>query len=121
MADFFNKKRFDSQMRRLAAGYKKRYGDLLDGYDVEAEIAESDEYREKLRAFVIDALPLIKSAEQQENTKILVEGANALMLDLDWGTYPYVWPLSPFPPTARSFRHVSSILEYVRKHNPNLP
>jgi adenylosuccinate synthase len=26
----------------------------------------------------------------QENKKILVEGANALMLDLDFGTYPYV-------------------------------
>lgn len=27
---------------------------------------------------------------QKKNARILVEGANALMLDLDYGTYPYV-------------------------------
>lgn len=27
---------------------------------------------------------------QEANRKILVEGANAIMLDLDYGTYPYV-------------------------------
>ena len=29
-------------------------------------------------------------AQKQEDVKILVEGANALMLDIDYGTYPYV-------------------------------
>jgi adenylosuccinate synthase len=32
---------------------------------------------------------LIQSA-QQASTPILIEGANALMLDIDYGTYPYV-------------------------------
>jgi adenylosuccinate synthase len=36
-----------------------------------------------------DAISFISSAEQK-NTKILVEGANAIMLDIDHGTYPYV-------------------------------
>ena len=27
---------------------------------------------------------------QKQNARILVEGANALMLDIDYGTYPYV-------------------------------
>lgn len=30
------------------------------------------------------------SKAQAENKRILVEGANALMLDIDYGTYPYV-------------------------------
>lgn len=38
---------------------------------------------------MVDAVPLIADAEAQ-NKRILVEGANALMLDLDFGSYPYV-------------------------------
>ena len=46
-------------------------------------------YRAQLAEYVVDAVPLIASA-QESNSKILVEGANAIMLDLDYGTYPYV-------------------------------
>lgn len=45
-------------------------------------------YREKLQSFVVDSVPLIADAEKK-STKILVEGANALMLDIDHGTYPF--------------------------------
>ena len=38
---------------------------------------------------MVDAVPLIASAEAS-NSRILIEGANALMLDLDFGSYPYV-------------------------------
>lgn len=31
---------------------------------------------------------------QKKNQPILIEGANALMLDLDFGTYPYVTSVS---------------------------
>jgi adenylosuccinate synthase len=58
-------------------------------YDVEDEIARFREYRPKLAKFAIDAVPFMQSA-QENNMNILVEGANALMLDLDVGTYPYV-------------------------------
>ena len=37
----------------------------------------------------MDAVELMHDA-QQKDTNILVEGANALMLDIDYGTYPYV-------------------------------
>lgn len=47
------------------------------------------EYRTTLAPYVVDQVPLIRSA-QESNTPILVEGANALMLDIDYGTYPYV-------------------------------
>jgi len=46
-------------------------------------------YRSLLRPFVIDQVPLIAHHERK-HSPILVEGANALMLDLDYGTYPYV-------------------------------
>lgn len=43
----------------------------------------------RLRMFVVDAVSWIHS-RLQANKLILVEGANALMLDLDYGTYPFV-------------------------------
>lgn len=49
----------------------------------------SQDYAEKLRPYVIDQVPLLKSAKAQ-NANILVEGANALMLDIDAGSYPFV-------------------------------
>jgi adenylosuccinate synthase len=84
----FNEELFEEKVRSLAAGFKKRYGDLLQ-YDPEEEIARFKTYRGELAPLVIDQLPLLISA-QKANTPILIEGANAIMLDIDAGTYPYV-------------------------------
>ncbi|KAF9898689.1 phosphoribosylaminoimidazole carboxylase ade2, partial [Lobosporangium transversale] len=46
-------------------------------------------YAEKLKPYVIDSVYYLNKAIKDKK-KVLVEGANALMLDLDWGTYPYV-------------------------------
>jgi adenylosuccinate synthase len=47
------------------------------------------ELAERLRPYVIDTLTYIHKAID-EKKRVLVEGANALMLDLDFGTYPFV-------------------------------
>ena len=107
--ELFNWPEFEKRFRALAYGYKKRFGDLLE-YDEEEELGRykvrttdsvtphvlatasnfhMKEYAEKLRLFVIDAVVFMADA-QKKNAKILVEGANALMLDIDYGTYPYV-------------------------------
>ena len=57
--------------------------------DAEDEIKRFDEYRERLQPYVVDQVPLIESAVKGD-VKMLVEGANALMLDIDNGTYPFV-------------------------------
>ncbi|TQV98543.1 Adenylosuccinate synthetase [Cordyceps javanica] len=88
LVEVFNAELFELKLRRLASGYAKRYGDLLR-YDVEDEIARFREYRPKLAKSAIDAVPFMQSP-QENNMNILVEGANALMLDLDVGSYPYV-------------------------------
>ena len=110
IADIFNQESFETKVRRLAAAFQKRYGELLK-YDVEKEIAEFRQYREKLPPYVIDQVPMLQSAKSN-GLEILVEGANALMLDigmsygmgwtrkqrktpllnkcLDCGTYPFV-------------------------------
>ena len=88
VGEIFDKAHMDRKLRTMAAAYQKRYGDLLK-YDVEAEIKRFDEYRPRLAEYVIDQVPLIQSAERA-GTPMLVEGANALLLDIDWGTYPMV-------------------------------
>jgi len=44
---------------------------------------------QKLRPFVIDSVTYMHKAISS-GKRVLVEGANALMLDLDFGTYPFV-------------------------------
>ncbi|KAL2156349.1 hypothetical protein VTH82DRAFT_1094 [Thermothelomyces myriococcoides] len=86
--EIFDQETFERKLRRLADGYKKRFGDLLE-YDVEEEIARFREYRGKLAEYVVDAVNFMHAA-QAKGVDILIEGANALMLDIDYGTYPFV-------------------------------
>ncbi|KAE8441740.1 hypothetical protein EG329_004526 [Mollisiaceae sp. DMI_Dod_QoI] len=87
ISEIFNEALFEEKVRELARAADKRWGDLLK-YDVEEELARFKQYRIDLGPYVVDAIPLIQSAQQ--SSTILVEGANAVMLDLDYGTYPYV-------------------------------
>ena len=84
ISEIFDKEIFDRKLRTLAHGFQKRYDNLLQ-YDVEQEISRFDDYRAALQPFVVDAVPLIESAQRSADTNILVEGANALMLDVDYG------------------------------------
>lgn len=88
IADIFDPEIFEAKLRRLAHGFQKRFGELLK-YDLEAEISRYKDYREKLVPYVIDQIPMLNSAKEQK-MDILVEGANAIMLDIDYGTYPFV-------------------------------
>ncbi|EJT68591.1 adenylosuccinate synthetase [Gaeumannomyces tritici R3-111a-1] len=93
IAEIFDEVVFERKLRQLADGYKKRFGDLLK-YDVEDEIARFKEYRKELGNYVVDAVKFIKDV-QDRDSKLLIEGANALMLDIDYGTYPYVTSSNP--------------------------
>ncbi|KAF4977994.1 hypothetical protein FZEAL_5559 [Fusarium zealandicum] len=88
LAEVFDKEVFEAKLRRLAYGFKARYGDLLQ-YDVEEELERFRGYREELRKYAVDGVSFMHSA-QKDKMNILIEGANALMLDLDQGSYPYV-------------------------------
>lgn len=83
----FNQEVFAQKFRKLVEGRFKRYGHFE--YDTEGEIQRYKELAERLRPYVVDSLAYIHSAISS-GKKVLVEGANALMLDLDFGTYPFV-------------------------------
>lgn len=67
--------------------YKKLFPEL--NFDEEAELIRYKEYAKKLRPYVKDTISYIHK-QLSMNKKVLVEGANAAMLDIDFGTYPYV-------------------------------
>lgn len=78
---------FETRYRRLLETRQKRYGPFE--YDADEELRRYKVYKEQLKPFVVDSIPFLHNAIKL-NKKILVEGANALMLDIDFGTYPYV-------------------------------
>ncbi|KAJ9607733.1 Adenylosuccinate synthase [Cladophialophora chaetospira] len=100
--------RWERRLRDLEANYRKLYGDeALRGYNVEDEITKLQNWRDELQKYVVDQTPLLASAvgikgqavstsangtggNPQSKMNILIEGANALLLDIDHGTYPYV-------------------------------
>ncbi|KAL2006741.1 hypothetical protein VTN00DRAFT_9409 [Thermoascus crustaceus] len=86
MGEMLDEEVFERKLRSLDAGYRARFGEL--DYDVQEEIDRFKTYREKLRPFIVDQLSFLQKYKDCPDT--LVEGANALMLDLDHGTYPYV-------------------------------
>ena len=53
-------------------------------------IAELEGYKEKLAPFITDTTQLVWKALDEENKRVLLEGAQGTMLDIDHGTYPYV-------------------------------
>lgn len=79
---------FERKLRQLADSYRQHYGDLLQ-YDVEAELRNYAGYKEKLRPYIVDAVAYMQDAQAAKKS-VLVEGSQALMLDIDYGTYPYV-------------------------------
>jgi adenylosuccinate synthase len=83
----FDHDTFATKFRKLVEGRFKRYGHFE--YDTEGEIQRYKELAERLRPYVIDSVVYIHQAISS-GKKVLVEGANALMLDLDFGTYPFV-------------------------------
>ncbi|KAJ9292723.1 hypothetical protein DTO271G3_8537 [Paecilomyces variotii] len=80
---------FETRFRQLVAGFRQQYGSSLDPYDEEGELAQLKELAPRLQPMVVDAVSWMY-AQTQQNKRILIEGANAVMLDIDYGTYPYV-------------------------------
>lgn len=71
---------------------KTVYG--VEGFDFETVKAEYLQYAEEIRPFVTDTSAVLNAAIK-EGKKVLFEGAQATLLDLDHGTYPYVTSSHP--------------------------
>lgn len=85
LADF---EQFSKKFEALAQQYKATYPTLA--IDTEAELRQLKIYAERIRPLVKDGVYFMHQALHGPPKKILVEGANAALLDIDFGTYPFV-------------------------------
>lgn len=96
MGDLINEKLFAKELRvninlknRL---FKTYYG--CEGFDYDEVLKEYLGYADQLRQYVKDT-DYSANVYVNEGKKVLFEGAQATMLDLDHGTYPFVTSSNP--------------------------
>uniref|UniRef100_A0A671NV84 Adenylosuccinate synthetase n=1 Tax=Sinocyclocheilus anshuiensis TaxID=1608454 RepID=A0A671NV84_9TELE len=85
MADFGE---FSTRVKNLVLQYQSMYPALK--VDVESELKKLKDYAERIRPLIRDGVYFMYDAIHGPPKKILVEGANAALLDIDFGTYPFV-------------------------------
>lgn len=83
---------FELKFRNFVAKMQQRYGNFE--YDTEKELQFVKAHQDRILSMTVDTVTLINKAIDN-GKRVLLEGANAHMLDLDFGTYPYVTSSSP--------------------------
>ncbi len=88
--DFLDKNKFKEKLEVQL----KLKNAILKSFDIKPlkfdDIEKSlSHLRKKLAPFIQEPFPIIQEA-LSKNKKVLLEGAQAVFLDNDWGTYPYV-------------------------------
>ncbi len=89
--DVFQEK-LKSTLEIKNAEIEKVYGGKPFDYD--EMVAQFKELREKMLPMICDSVSLVNEALEQ-NKVVLFEGAQANMLDINYGTYPFVTSSSP--------------------------
>lgn len=94
MGEFVNKK-FEKKLRNNIENKNKIFEIYsYEKIDADQVINEYNKYAEILKEYVVDTINLLHNA-LEENKRILCEGAQATLLDIDFGSYPYVTSSSP--------------------------
>uniref|UniRef100_A0AAR2LS33 Adenylosuccinate synthetase n=1 Tax=Pygocentrus nattereri TaxID=42514 RepID=A0AAR2LS33_PYGNA len=79
---------FSERYKNLALQYKSMYPSLE--IDIDGELMKLEAYVDRIKPMVRDGVFFMYEALHGPPKKILVEGANAALLDIDFGTYPFV-------------------------------
>lgn len=92
IGDLMNFRYFEQRFKSLAAHHTKSFP--LLNIDIETELLYYKNIAPRVNEMTIDTITYINDA-YDSGKKILVEGANATMLDIDFGTYPFVTSSNP--------------------------
>uniref|UniRef100_A0A8C9I140 Adenylosuccinate synthetase n=1 Tax=Piliocolobus tephrosceles TaxID=591936 RepID=A0A8C9I140_9PRIM len=79
---------FSSRFKNLAHQHQSMFPTLE--IDIEGQLKRLKGFAERIRPMVRDGVYFMYEALHGPPKKILVEGANAALLDIDFGTYPFV-------------------------------
>lgn len=83
---------FEMRFRELSAAHMRAFPGLE--IDIEGQLAYYRSIADRVGAMTTDTIEYTNDAYDM-GKKILIEGANATMLDIDFGTYPYVTSSNP--------------------------
>lgn len=89
--DVFQEK-LKSTLEIKNAEIEKVYGG--EPFDYDEMVAQFKQLREKMLPMICDSVSLVNEALEQDKV-VLFEGAQANMLDINYGTYPFVTSSSP--------------------------
>ena len=91
VADLYNEEFFRERVLAFTAEKNKILAALYGGEPLDPQriIDEYRGYAEKLKPFVTDAVELVNAAIDK-GRRVLFEGAQGSLLDIDFGTYPFV-------------------------------
>mmetsp|Transcript_7145 Transcript_7145/g.10107 ORF Transcript_7145/g.10107 Transcript_7145/m.10107 type:complete len:524 (+) Transcript_7145:258-1829(+) len=92
IGDLQNWKHFERRFRNLCDHHQRAFPGLEINVDEQLEYYKS--ISDRVNAMTIDTIQFTNE-EYTKGKRILVEGANATMLDIDFGTYPYVTSSNP--------------------------
>jgi len=92
VGDLHNFEYFELRFRTLADQMMAAHPGL--DIDVEAQLQYYRTIADRVKGMTVDTIKYTNRA-YHDGKKILVEGANATMLDIDFGTYPYVTSSNP--------------------------
>ncbi len=117
LCDLKNWEKFEEKYHSNLAWHQKVYG---FEYDPTQELADLKAKRNQLLAMMVDGAFYLNSA-LKAGKKVLVEGANAALLDIDHGTYPYVTSSSPtiggvFTGTGMSALHLGELAGVIKAY-----
>ncbi len=80
--------------KELLKFYDPEDSSIDEVLDFEKIYSQYEEYAKLLRPYVCDTITLLHKALEQ-GKKIIVEGAQATLLDIDFGSYPFVTSSNP--------------------------
>ncbi|QHW32221.1 adenylosuccinate synthase [Paenibacillus rhizovicinus] len=96
VADLLDAEEFESKLRRLIVEKNQVIEQVYGGEKLDADeiLGQYLGYAETLRPYVTDTSVVLNDAIDS-NKRVLFEGAQGVMLDIDQGTYPYVTSSNP--------------------------
>jgi len=96
MADFLDEEEFERKVRRNLQEKNRLLEKFyeVEGFVAEEVIEEYASYREMIKSYVVDTSVVLNDAIDQ-GRRVLFEGAQGVMLDIDQGTYPFVTSSNP--------------------------
>jgi adenylosuccinate synthase len=117
LCDLKNWEKFEEKYRNNLAWHQKVYG---FEFDATQELSDLKAKRDQLLGMMVDGAYYLNSA-LKAGKKVLVEGANAALLDIDHGTYPYVTSSSPtiggvFTGTGMSALHLGELAGVIKAY-----